>query len=74
MRYFVRVVESDLPAAGASAICYAQSVNPPGFPEPHDNTSAREVLGYEGLDVYPAGSPYEGARPWPDDVPRRPKL
>lgn len=67
-RYFVRVVESTTPVAGESAICYAQSANPDGFPEPHDNTSAREVLGYEGQDEYPHGSPFEGARPYPEDV------
>ena len=65
-RYFVRVVESPTPVAGESAICYAQSATPSGFPEPHDNTSAREVLGFEGEDIYPAGIPFEGAQPYPE--------
>ena len=67
-RYFVRVVESPTPVAGESAVCYAQSATPSGFPEPHDNTSAREVLGYEGQDVYPAGIPFKGARPYPEEI------
>lgn len=30
------------------------------------NTSAREVLGFAGKDIYPAGIPFEGAQPYPE--------
>ena len=68
-RYFVRVIESETPVAGQSVIAYAQSRTPIGFSTQHTNAEAERVLGYLPHDVYPNGSPFIGAKPWPEDMP-----
>jgi nucleoside-diphosphate-sugar epimerase len=56
-RYFVRVIESQTPLAGESAVLFAVSKAPVGE-EMFDMTPARDILGFEAQDVYPQGVPF----------------
>ena len=67
-RYFVRVVESPTPKEGECLLCFAQSRTPDGYPEERTNDEARQVLGYVAQDVYPHGSPFLMAHPWPEEA------
>ena len=61
-RYFVRVIESPTPAPGESAVVFCVSKAPAGG-ENVDMAPAREVLGFEPQDVYPAGVPFQAEPP-----------
>ena len=57
-RYFVRVIESETPRKGDSAVLFAVSRAQKGD-EMFDMTPAREILGFEPQDVYPQGVPFD---------------
>ena len=61
-RYFVRVIESPTPEPGESAVLFCVSKAPAGG-ENVDMAPAREVLGFEPQDVYPAGVPFQAELP-----------
>ena len=57
-RYFVRVIESETPLPGGSAVLFAVS-KPREGEEMFDMTPARTILGFEPQDLYPQGVPFE---------------
>ena len=55
-RSFERCVESEAPAGGVAVILHAQSR--PVKVARMDVGEAKDVIGYEPLDVWPAGLPF----------------